>query len=207
MDFVVGLPPAKIRRGEVVDAVLVIVDRLSKLAIYAPCKGNIDASGLADLIEDVLLTKYGVPESIVSDRGSLFTSKFWTALMRRWPSRRRLSTAFHPQSDGQTERQNQTMEAYLRCFINFDQDDWPYWLTWAEFAYNGQDHASLKCSPFFYVYGREMKRPGDVADDVAKKGGNRQEDLPAVPAAEERADKLEKMREILRENLVRAVAY
>jgi len=147
MDFVVGLPLARTRRGEIVDAVLVIVDRLSKYALYIPVPGNIDGSSLADVVEEAIVARFGTPMSIVSDRGSLFTSKFWGALMRRWHTKGRLSTAFHPQTDGLTERQNQTMEAYLRCYINYDQDDWPYWLIWAEAAYNGAEHASLRCSP------------------------------------------------------------
>ena len=103
-----------------------MVDRLSKLSYYRAVRSDIDAKGLADLVEELILTRYGVPKSFVTDRGSLFTSKFWAALLRRWPSQRRLSTAFYPQTDSQTERQNQIMETYLRCYINFEQDDWPY---------------------------------------------------------------------------------
>ena len=76
MDFVIGLPPARTRSGEVVDAILVIVDRLSKLARYIAVQSDIDAPQLADVVEHELLTRFGVPLSIVSDRGSLFTSKY-----------------------------------------------------------------------------------------------------------------------------------
>lgn len=205
MDFVTGLPLAKNRHDEVVDAILVMVDRLSKLAVYKDVRSDIDARGLADVVEEALHTVYGTPSSIVTDRGSVFTSKYWTLLMRRWQSQRRLSTAFHPQTDGQTERQNQTMETYLRCFINHEQNDWPYWLRWAEFSYNNAEQSSLKCSPLQFVYAMDVRRPGDIVDEVAKRGGKIQE--PDVPAVTERMKKLTQMRERLRENLREAVAY
>ena len=199
MDFVVGLPMAQTRHGDVVDAILVIVDRLSKLAIYEPVPGNIDAPMLADVVEDVILTKYGLPLSIVSDRGSLFTSRYWGALTRRWAVKRRLSTAFHPQTDGQTERQNQVMETFLRCFINFEQNDWPYWLQWAAFAHNSTHQDSLGCTPHRFVFGTDPRRPGDVGNDATEKGT-----IPEVPAAEERFRRMGEMRATLAQNLEEA---
>ena len=118
MDFVVGLPPADSVNG-VVDAILVMVDRLSKYAIYVAVNGTTDARRLADVFESAVVTKYGPPLSVLTDRGTLFTSKFWSEMCWRWKAQRRLSTAFHPQTDGQTERQNQIMETYLRCYINY----------------------------------------------------------------------------------------
>ncbi len=90
---------------------------------YEPVKITIDAPGLAKVILDVVVRDHGLPDSIMSDRGSVFTSEFWSSLCYFLGIKQRLSTAFHPQTDGQTERHNSTMEAYLRAFGNFEQDD------------------------------------------------------------------------------------
>ena len=84
----------------------------------------------------------------MTDKSSLFTSKFWSSLCYFLGVKRRLSTAFHPQTDGQTERQNSTMEAYLRAFVNFEQNDWARFLPMAEFAYNNAKNASTGYTPF-----------------------------------------------------------
>ena len=115
---------------------------------YEPVKITINAPGLAEVILDVVVRHHGLPDSIVSDRGSLFTSKFWSSLCYFLGIKRRLSTAFHPQTDGQTERQNSTMEAYLRAFVNFEQNDWARLLPMAKFAYNNAKNASTGHTPF-----------------------------------------------------------
>ena len=142
MDFVTGLPLSMDWKGDSYDSILVIVDRLTKMVHYKPVKVTIDAPGLAEVILDVVVCHYGLPDSIVTDRGLLFTSKFWSSLCYFLGIKRRLSTAFHPQTDGQTERQNNTMEAYLRAFINFEQNDWARLLPMAEFVYNNSKNAS-----------------------------------------------------------------
>ena len=113
IDFVTGLPISTNWKGDSYDSILVIVDRLTKMVYYEPVKVTIDAPGLAKVILDVVVWHYGLPDSIVSDRGSLFTSKFWSSLCYFLGIKQRLSTAFHPQTDGQTEQQNSTMEEYL----------------------------------------------------------------------------------------------
>ena len=148
MDFVTGLPVSTNWKGESYDSILVIVDRLTKMVHYEPVKVTIDAPGLAEVIIDMVVRHHGLPDSIVSDRGSVFTSKFWSSLCFFLGIKRRLSTAFHPQTDGQTERQNSTMEAYLRAFVNFEQDDWARFLPMAEFAYNNAKNASTGHTPF-----------------------------------------------------------
>ncbi len=115
---------------------------------YVPVKVTIDAPNLAEVIIDVVVCHHGVPESIVTDRGSLFTSKFWSSLCYFLGIKRKLSTAFHPQTDGQTERQNSTMEVYLRAFVNWEQDDWARLLPMAVFAYNNAKNASTGHTPF-----------------------------------------------------------
>ncbi len=118
MDFITGLPISADWKGDSYDSILVIVDQLTKKVHYEPVKVTIDAPGLAEVIINVVVRYHGVPKSIVTDRGWLFTSKFWSSLCYFLGIKKKLSTAFHPQTDGQTERQNSTMEAYLRAFVN-----------------------------------------------------------------------------------------
>ena len=142
MDFVMDLPILTDWKGDSYDSILVIVDRLTKMVHYELVKVTINTPGLAEVIIDVVMRHHGLPDSIVTDRGSLFTSKFWSSLCYFFGIKRKLSTAFHPQTDGQTERQNSTMEAYLRAFVNFEQNDWARLLPMAEFAYNNAKNAS-----------------------------------------------------------------
>jgi hypothetical protein len=182
MDFVTDLPPSK-RRGKAYDSILVVVDRYTKMARYIPVRKTIDAAQLADTLVSKVIKLHGSPESIVTDRGSVFTAKFWSALCYHLNIKRRLSTAFHPQTDGQTERQNQTLEQYLRGYVNYQQDDWAKLLPMAEFAYNNSRHSSTGVSPFFAYTGAH---PGM---------GLRDGQAPAdVPAAAERAKQMETVR-------------
>ena len=123
MDFVTGLPILTNWKRDSYDSILVIVDRLTKMVYYEPVKITINTLGFAEVIIDVVVCHHGLPDSIVTDRGFLFTSKFWSLLCYFLSIKRRLSIAFYPQTDGQTERQNSTMEAYLQAFVNFEQND------------------------------------------------------------------------------------
>ncbi len=104
MDFVTGLPISADWKGNNYDSILVIVDRLTKMVYYKPVKVTINASSLAEVIIDMVVRHHGVPESIVTDRGSLFTSKLWSLLCYFLGIKKKLSTTFHPQTDGQTKR-------------------------------------------------------------------------------------------------------
>ena len=115
---------------------------------YKPVKITPDAPGLAEVIIDVVVCHHGLLDSIVTDRGSLFTSKFWSSLCYFLGIKRRLSTTFHPQTDGQTERQNSTMKMYLRAFVNFEQNNWARLLPIAEFVYNNAKNLSIGHTPF-----------------------------------------------------------
>ena len=148
MNFVTGLSISTDWKRESYDSILVIVDRLTKMVHYEPVKVTIDAPGLAKVIINMIVWHHDLPDLIVSDRGSLFISKFWSSLCYFLGIKRHLSTAFYPQTDGQTERQNSTMEAYLRAFINFEQNDWARLLLMAEFAYNNAKNASTGHRPF-----------------------------------------------------------
>ena len=170
MDFITGLPPSKWpRESNVYDSIFVIVDRYTKMSIYIPVTKKIDTEELAEAFLRHFVKSYGNPKGIVSDRGSVFTSKFWGAFCRYLKIRRRLSTAFHPQTDGQTERQNQTIEQYLRCYTNWRQNDWVSRLPLAEFSYNNSKHSTTGMSPFRALYGYDPEINA-VSEDGAKKG-------------------------------------
>jgi len=101
---------------------------------------------------EYVICNRGVPDNIVADRGKEFTSGFWNRLCSPQTINHRLSTAFHPQNNGQTERQNQSMEQYLRAFSNYEQDNWVELLPLAEFAYNNSVHHSTQMTPFWANY-------------------------------------------------------
>ncbi len=142
MDFVTGLPISADWKGDSYNSILVIVDRLTKMVHYEPVKVTIDIARLTKVIIDVVMRHHEVPKSIVTDRGSFFTSKFWSSLCYFLEIKRKLSTLFHSPTDSQTKRQNSTMEAYLRAFVNWEQDDWARLLPMGEFAYNNAKNAS-----------------------------------------------------------------
>ncbi len=120
MDFVEQLP-----RSGPHDSILVVVDRLTKWAIFIPTTTTLGADGLANLLRDHVFAQHGLPKAIVSDRGSKFVSQLWRTLTSRLGINLRLSTAFHPQTDGQTERVNQVLEQYLRIFTAYQQTTGP----------------------------------------------------------------------------------
>lgn len=151
IDFITSLPPA-LSRGEVRDAILVTVDRYSKMALFIACRSTIDAEQMGNTLVESVFSKFGVPRSIVSDRGTTFTSQYWGTLCYYLAIRRCFSTAFHPQTDGQTERLNQTLECYLRCYVNYQQDDWPMLLASAEYASNQSVNISTGKTPFEIVF-------------------------------------------------------
>ena len=123
IDFVTGLPVLIDWKRNSYNSILVIVNWLTKMIYYKPVKITLDVSGLAEVIIDVIVRHHRLLDSIVTNWGSLFTSKFWSSLCYFLGIKRRLSTAFHPQTDGQTERQNSTMKAYLLAFVNFEQNN------------------------------------------------------------------------------------
>jgi len=131
IDFIVRLP-----KSDRYTKIWVIVDRFSKMAHFIPLRTEEDIKELAMTFVKEIWRLHGLPESIVSDRDTRFTSKFWTSLMQLLQVKRNLSTALHPESDGQTERVNQTEEQYLRSYCSYQQDDWVSLLPFAEQAYN-----------------------------------------------------------------------
>lgn len=188
MDFITGFPESE-DQEKPVNAVLVVVDRFTKMSRFLPVNTTITSVELAELIHREIELRYGAPKGIVSDRGSVFTSDFWSALCYHSKIRKRLSTAFHPQTDGQTERANQVLETYLRCFTTEQQAKWPILLPEAEFAVNNSRSQTTGTTPFFALYGYHPEIRTDVVDDVPERG---------VPAAAERVIKLEELRVALR---------
>ncbi|MBW0559458.1 hypothetical protein O181_099173 [Austropuccinia psidii MF-1] len=148
MDFITQFP-----LSNNFDSILVVVDRFSRMAIFIPAYGTITALELAQIFIIHVFSKHGLPVSMVSDRGSLFLSSFWTNLCQQLKISRDLSTAFHPETYGQTERLNQILEQYLWMYVSYHQDYWHIWLPLAEFAYNNAEHSSTKQPPFFTIYG------------------------------------------------------
>ncbi|WVZ83251.1 hypothetical protein U9M48_030418 [Paspalum notatum var. saurae] len=155
MDFVVALP--RTPKGK--DAIWVVVDRLSNVAHFIPCRSTNSASDLAPIYVREIVRLHGVPKTIISDRDSKFNSKFWQSLQSALGTDVVLSTAFHPHTDGQSERTIQTLEDMLRSCVLSWQGSWEDHLPLVEFAYNNSYHASIKCAPFEALYGRKCRSP------------------------------------------------
>jgi RNase H-like domain found in reverse transcriptase/Reverse transcriptase (RNA-dependent DNA polymerase)/Integrase zinc binding domain/Chromo (CHRromatin Organisation MOdifier) domain/Retrotransposon gag protein len=150
MDFIVKLPPSEEpMTNTVFDSIWVIVDRLTKAVHFIPYKEGSNAQEMAYAFSKEVVKRHGLPEEIITDRDKLFTSKYWTSLMAQWGVNHKLSTAYHPQTDGQTERMNQTLEQYLRSYVNHAQDNWVALLPTAEFAVNSATASTTGVTPFY----------------------------------------------------------
>ncbi|KAI3505892.1 hypothetical protein L1887_28214 [Cichorium endivia] len=155
MDFVTKLP----RTSKGHDTIWVIVDRLTKSAHFLPIREDYKTERLAQIYIDRIVALHGVPLSIISDRDSRFTSRFWQILQKALGTQLNLSTAYHPQTDGQTERTIQTLEDMLRaCAIEF-KGNWDTHLPLIEFSYNNSYHTSIQCAPYEALYGRKCRSP------------------------------------------------
>ncbi|MBW0557819.1 hypothetical protein O181_097534 [Austropuccinia psidii MF-1] len=130
MDFITQLP-----LSNNFDSILAVVDRFSKMAIFIPTYGSITSLDLAQIFISHVFSKHGLPQLKIS---------------------RDISTKFHPETDGQTERVNQIIEQYLSMYVIYHQDNWHTWIPLAELSYNNAEHSSTKQSPFFTIYGRNL---------------------------------------------------
>ena len=147
MDFITGLPEVDGR-----NAILTVIDRLSKERHYIACTASEEgtsAEATAGLLIEGVFRLHGLPDSVVSDRGPQFTADVWKSFCTRLGINSKLSTAFHPETDGQTERANQDIERQLRTYCSYMQDDWLQWLPMAEFADNNATSSATKLTPFF----------------------------------------------------------
>jgi hypothetical protein len=179
MDLIVKLP---LSGG--FDSILVVVDHsLTKGVILIPCNESIDSEGIAKLFVKHVYRRFSLHEKIISDRGPQFISKFSRALAELLQYKIAASTAYHPQTDGQTERLNQELETYLRIYCRSNPETWVEHLPVAKFVHNHQKHDSRNTSPFFLMMGYEPRTLPHVLQNSA------------IPAANERVQKLQKIRE------------
>ena len=155
LDFMMPLPKTK----DGFDGILVIVDRLSKMMHCFPVHTTITGAGVAKLYLDNIFRHHGMPQDVVSDRDPRFTGVFWRELWRLLGTRLAMSVSNHPQTDGQTERANRTLQDILRAMVNDNQSDWDQHLIKAEFAYNNSVQASTGHTPFYLNYGQHPRMP------------------------------------------------
>jgi hypothetical protein len=150
MDFIVGLPNTSQKH----DSIWVIVDRLTKIAHFLPVRTTYNAKKYAEIYLDQIVRLHGVPKTIISNHGAQFIARFWEQLQHALETKLIRSSAYHPQTDGQTERINQILEDMLRaCILQYDKN-WDKCLSLTEFSYNNSYQTSLKMALFEALYGR-----------------------------------------------------
>ena len=158
LDFITGLP--RTQQGH--DAILTIVDRLSKMAHFVPTTANVTAEDTVRLLADRLVRYHGLPAKLISDRDPKFTADVWKLFCQRFSIKRALSSSWHPQTDGQTERVHRTLEQMLRTYIQYDEAAWEDLLPAAELAYNCTTHNSTGLTPFEVMNGENPLTASDL---------------------------------------------
>lgn len=158
MDLITGLPVTEAGR----DAIMVFVDKLSKMVRLVACNKNDGASEVAGYVVEHVFRSHGLPRTLVSDRDPRFTSHLFQEVCRLLHCKQAMSTAFHPETDGQTERTNRVVEEVLRHYVSPRQDDWDKWLFAVEFAINNAYNEATQTTPFFMNYGQHPLTPVDA---------------------------------------------
>ena len=162
MDLITDLPASTAHDGQTYDTIATFVDMLTKQAFFVRTNKTVTSTGLAHLYLENVYRLKGLSKFIVSDRDTRITAEFWQTLFRRLGSTLNLSTAHHPQTDGQTEITHRTIEQILRAYVDPLHDDWATWLPVAEFAYNSAQHSSISTSPFEANYGYKPSTPASL---------------------------------------------
>lgn len=203
VDFIVDLPKSKSEvTGQICRNIMVVTDRLSKQRHFIGC-GSTEAKYTARLFLHHIWKHHGLPRTIVSDRGTQFTSRLWQRICQRLGISLKLSTAYHPETDGQSENANQGLEQYLRSYVNYLQDDWVNWLPMAEFAINNHQSESTKVTPFYAVYGQHP-RMGHEPPQATRRLPARQE--LDVAAADKFAEGMKELTDYLHDEMKLAQA-
>lgn len=168
MDFISELPLTKNQH----DNILVVVDKLTKFSIFIPTRTTIDEEESAKLLFDNVFTKFGLPRQIISDRDTKFTGLFWEETCKLFKIKRALSTAYHPQADGQSEIMNQILETALRTYISPQKDNWDEFLPGFALSYNGITHSATGFTPSMLLFGFQPEDghylPHSQADQVSR---------------------------------------
>ena len=198
MDFITHLPPT--RSG--FTSIFVVVDRLTKMVHFLPTYDKSTAEETAALFRDRVFVLHGMPQVIVSDRDAKFTSAFWQELHKLLGVKLTMSTAYHPQTDGQTERMNRILEDMLRHFINSHHDDWDQFLAPAEFAINNAVNSSVQNTPFMLNYGRHPWLPINMVGHLRDAKLWKTEEK--VPAANVFIDNIQKSITLARQSMLQA---
>ena len=152
LDFIDGLPLSDSK-----NVILVVVDRFTKFAHFIPLKHPYTAQHVASVFLDRVASIYELPKTMVSDRDAIFTSQFWKVLFAKMKVPLLISTTYHPQTDGQTERVNQCLEMYLRCATSVSPTKWCSWLPLAQYWYNTTYYSSLNCTPYKALFGMDPR--------------------------------------------------
>ncbi|KAJ0824772.1 putative nucleotidyltransferase, Ribonuclease H [Helianthus annuus] len=196
MDFITKLP--RTLRGH--DMIWVIIDRLTKSAHFLPIREKDSTGKLAEIYLREIVARHGVPISIISDRDGRFVSRIWQSFQEAFGSQLDLSTAFHPQTDGQSERTIQTLEDMLRACVMDLGGSWDTHLPLVEFSYNNSYHTSIKAAPFEALYGRKCRSPLCWADAGDKR-------MVGPELVQETTDKIAQIRERIKATRDRQKSY
>ena len=159
MDLIVELP----KTNDGYDAIITIVDRLTKMAHFIPTTTTVTAKQVANLFINNIFKLHGVPQDIISDRDPRFISNFWKELCKLLGTKQNMSTPYHPETDGQSERMNRILEEMLRHYVASHQEDWHTYLPTCEFAINNAVQDSTRFSPFYLTYGYNPLTPTTLA--------------------------------------------
>lgn len=189
MDFIEGLPSS----GHS-NAILVVVDKFTKFGHFIPLHHPFTAATVAKASMDHVYKLHGMPLTIISDRDIIFTCNFWQCLSKLARTELRMSTTYHPQTDGQTKRLNQCLETYLRCFVHACPSKWLQWLSLTEYWYNTSFHSALGRSPFEVLYGYTPRHFGLSAESATTE----------PPELDDLLTERALMQDVVRQHLLRA---